>query len=101
MVTSLRTRNGGWRAGFIAGLCAFAIAQTILLAHTADASRHHDDAPCRICLAIAHAGPAPTPATSPVGGIAFCIGLRVPAIAAPALPQVFSPHAPRAPPHSL
>jgi hypothetical protein len=98
MVTFLRARLGRWRDGIFAGLLAFAIGQTIGLAHTADASLHTNDAPCQICQAIGHAAAAPAPATVPSAAIVLHVASPTPSIAAPALPLLLSSHAPRAPP---
>ncbi|HET6471911.1 MAG TPA: hypothetical protein VFG38_08710 [Pseudomonadales bacterium] len=100
MVWSLRAHIGKWRIGIVAGLCAFALAQTISLAHAADASLHPNDAPCQICQAIGHAAAPPAAATAPIAAFVGHVAAAIPAVAAPHLPLLFSSHAPRGPPAS-
>ena len=97
----LRKRLQRWRTAIAVGLFAFAIGQTIGVAHLADATLHADGAPCHICQAIGHAATPPTPAAAPVvapqlGLVIVCVDF-VAAIVRP----TFSPHAPRAPPSFL
>jgi hypothetical protein len=98
MVALLRANLGRWRTRVLAGLLAFAIGQTISLAHTADASLHPNDAPCQICQAIGHAAAAPAPTTAPLAAFVLHRAVATPRVATPELPFPFSPHAPRGPP---
>ena len=101
MIPRLRKHVARSRTDIVAGLCAFVIAQTIGLAHVADASLHANGEPCQICQAIGHAAAAPTPAAAPVGLIQFIIAAICTQFIAAVLRPTFSSHAPRAPPTFL
>jgi hypothetical protein len=97
----LRKRIEQWRAAIVAGLFAFAIGQTIGLAHMADATLHADGTPCQICQAIGHAAAPPTPPAAPLVALQIAIVVVCVDFVAAVVRPAFSPHAPRAPPSFL
>jgi hypothetical protein len=85
----------------VTGFALFVIAQTIALAHMADASIHTNDAPCQICQAIGHAAAPPAAIVAPVvSALIRVVAVCVDIVSVP-LRATFSPHAPRAPPAAV
>jgi len=101
VIRLLRKQLRSCRAGIIAGLFAFAIGQTISLAHAADASLHANGEPCQICLAIGHAAAPPAPASAPGPAIEFRVVSACADVVAAVLRPTFSAHSARAPPTFL
>ena len=98
MIGQLRKRFVASRRAFVIGLFAFAITQTIGLAHAAELKLHAHHAACHICLAMGHAAAPPPPAALPTLPPPFEFAVALPCFIAAILRPTFSLHAPRGPP---